>query len=79
MPKPFIITGQDDVLTYIHSSLQIKRQDMNTAHEEADAIIQKQVQNSMDDGYRNVKVICDYTDVLILMCSYWPDLTSLGT
>ena len=79
MPKPFIITGQDDVLTYIHSSLQIKRQDMNTTHEEADAIIQKQVQNSMDDGYRNVKITCDYTDVLILMCSYWPDLTSLGT
>ena len=52
---------------------------MNTTHEEADEIIQKQVQNSMDDGYRNVKVICDYTDVLILMCSYWPDLTSLGT
>ena len=65
--KSLIITGQDDVPTNTHNSLQTKRQDMKTTHEEADVIIPQQVQKAMDDGYRNVKVICDDTDVLILL------------
>ena len=69
--KPLIITGQDDVPTYTHNGLQIKRQGMNTTREEADVIIPQQVQNVMDDGYRNVKVICDDTDVFILLLYYY--------
>ena len=68
---PLIITGQDDVPTYTHNGLQIKRQGMNTTREEADVIIPQQVQNVMDDGYRNVKVICDDTDLFILLLYYY--------
>ena len=69
--KPLIITGQDDVPTNTQNSLQIKRQDMKTTHEEADVIIPQQVQKAMNDGCRNVKVICDDTDVFILLLYYY--------
>ena len=69
--KPLIITDQDDVPSYTHNGLQIKRQDMKTTHEETDVIIPQQVLKAMDDGYRNVKVICDDTDAFILLLCYY--------
>ena len=65
------VAGQDDVPTYTYSGLQIKRQDIKIIHEEADTIIPQQVQKAMDDGYINVKVICDDTDVFILLLYYY--------
>ena len=62
--KPLLITGQDDVPTYTHNGLQIKKQDMKKTHEKAGVIIPQQVQKAMDDGYRSVKVT-----LMILMCS----------
>ena len=69
--KPSVITGQDDVLTYTRNSLQMKRQDMKTTHKEAGVIIPQQVQKANDDGYRNVKVIFDNTDMFILLLYYY--------
>ena len=43
---------------------------MKTTHEETDVIIPQQMQKVMDDGYRNVKVICDDTDALVLLLHF---------
>ena len=37
-------------------------------------IILQQVQKAMDDGYRNVKVICDDADVFMLLLYYYQKL-----
>ena len=49
----------------------MKRQDMKTTHKEAGVIIPQQVQKANDDGYRNVKVIFDNTDMFILLLYYY--------
>ena len=65
------ITGQDDVPSYTYKGVKLQRDDMSTSHEEAGVIIPTQVQKAMDEGYRNVQVICDDTDVFILLVYYY--------
>ena len=69
--KQLIITTQDDAPIYTRNGLHIKMQDIKATHEVADIIIPKQVRKAMDDGKRNVKIICDNTGVVILPLYYY--------
>ena len=45
-----------------------------TRKTDSSIIIPQQVQKAMDDGYRNVKVICDDTNVFLLLLYYYQKL-----
>ena len=68
--QSLFITGQDDVPSSTCKGVQQKRDDMRTTHEEADVIIPLQVQCAMNKGYKNIQVICDDTDVFVLLVYY---------
>lgn len=71
-----IITSQNDIPTYTHNGLKTKKAEenmksMKRKHKEADVIMPQQVQKAINDGYRNVKVIFDDTDMFILLLHYY--------
>ena len=47
-----------------------KRNDLKTSHEEADIIIIQQVLHAAKNGSKMIKVICDDTDVFILLLNF---------
>lgn len=44
---------------------------MKTTQEEAEVIIPQQVHKAINDGYRNAKVICDDTNLFIVLLQYY--------
>lgn len=66
-----IITGSSEVPKEIHQGMVIDRVDMRTSHEEADVIIPQQVMHAVTKGADSVTVICDDTDVFVLLAHYY--------
>ena len=62
-----MVTGQCDVPIEIHHGVVINREDLQTSHEEADAIIIHQMNNAVKDGHTGVVVTSDNTDVFVLL------------
>ena len=65
-----VITGRYPVLMKVRSKALVQRIDMNTTHEEADGIIPRQVMTLADMGCKTINVICDDTDVYVLLANY---------
>ena len=64
------ITGRYLVLMKVRSKALVQRIDLNTTYEEADSIIPQQVMALADVGCKTVNVICDETDVYVLLAIY---------
>ena len=62
-----IITGSSDIPVEIHRNNIMDRVDLRTTHEEAEVIIPRQVVQATEEGAVCVKVICDDTDVFVLL------------
>ena len=62
-----IVTGQDPVRKEIHRGILVEWRDLTTTHEEADVIIPHQTVTLARQGIRHITVICDDTNVFILL------------
>ena len=65
-----VITSRDFIPTEIHMGENEKREDLYTSHEEADVIIPQQTMFAVDCGAKCVRVICDDTDVFIILVHF---------
>ena len=80
-----VVTSQNPVPFEICNGVVLQRVDLRTTHEEADVIIVQQVVKLAEDGVSSMKVICDDTDVFILLIHYYAqehltcDLIMCGT
>ena len=61
------VTGPASIPVEIFKGVAIERRDLESTHEEADAIIPRQVVDAATQGSKCIKVICDDTDVFILL------------
>ena len=63
-----IITAEAETPYQVHLGVQTIRNDLKSRQEEADVIIPYQVSEAIADGKKSVKVICEDTDVFVLLC-----------
>ena len=59
--------SQESPPTEIHGGLHRRRDDMKTTHEESDVILIQHVAKVDNDEVESMKVLCDDTDVFILL------------
>ena len=72
MPEYIIVTDQDSITVQTEHGIETLRQDMKTTHEEADVIIPQQIHIAKQSRkVQNFKVICDVTDVFMLLLYYY--------
>lgn len=76
--KSLMITGSSDVPLEIQMGVPVSRYDIRTSHEEADVIITQQAVYAATQGAKCVKVICDDTDVFVLLLHFY-SLTKLSS
>ena len=69
-----IITGSSNIPIEINASQHVLRYDIQTSHEEADVIIAQQAIRAAADSTKTVKVICDDTDVFVLLLHFYSHL-----
>ena len=69
--RKLIITGGDPIPVQILLGAVVPRPDMKTLHEEADVVIAKQVLFLAAQGMDCIRVICDDTDVVVLLMHYY--------
>ena len=80
-----VVTSNDPVPFEINNGVIVQRVDMRTTHEEADIIIVQQVAKLAQSGNTSIKVVCDDTDVLVLLVHFYAqehftcDLAMSGT
>ena len=65
-----VITGRYPVLMKVRSKTLVQIIDLNTTHEEADGIIPHHVMALADMECKTINVICDDTDVYVLLAHY---------
>ena len=70
MKHSLLVTGPDSIPVEIFKGVAIERMDFETTHEEADVIIPRQVVDAATQESKCIKVICDDTDVFILLIHY---------
>ena len=69
-----VITGTSPVPMEVRSGgALVQRFDLKTTHEEADVIIPQQVVALADMGCKTINVICDDTDVFVLLAHYFAE------
>jgi len=66
-----VVTSNDPVPFEINNGVIVQRVDMRTTHEEADIIIVQQVVKLAQSGNTSIKVVCDDTDVLVLLVHFY--------
>ena len=66
-----IVTSQNSCPEECHNGVRKIRKDMETSHDEADVIIPQQIRFAMEEGKTSVKVICEDTDVFVLLCHFY--------
>ena len=66
-PKRLIVTSGHPTPKQVFKGSITERDDLRTTHEEADVIIPRQVISAMHEGASCVRVICDDTDVFLLL------------
>ena len=71
MKHSLLVTGPASITVEIFKGVAIERRDLETTHEEADVIIPRQVVDAATHGSTCIKVICDDTDVFILLIHYY--------
>ena len=62
-----VITSDDPVPTAIRNGEVARRNNLRNIHEEADVMIVNQLVDLAGKGVNNIRVVCDDTDVFILM------------
>ena len=68
-----VIKGKSPVPMEVRSDALVQRFDLKTTHEEADVIIPQQVMALADMGCKAIHVICDDTDVFVLLAHYFAE------
>ena len=59
----------------VNDGLIIERKDLTTTHEEADAImVQQAYKSALDSATKSICVVCDHTDVFILLVYFYDKL-----
>ena len=66
-----VVTSNDPIPFEISDGVIVQRLDMRTTHEEADVIIAQQVVKLAESGNSSIKVVCDDTDVLVLLVHFY--------
>ena len=66
-----VVTGKDPVPFEIKNGTLAQRDDYRTTHEEADVIIVQQVVKLANAGASSLNVICDDTDVFVLLVHFY--------
>ena len=66
-----VITSQELVPVELCNGILTNRHDLQITHEEADVIIVQQMTKAAQGGANNINVICDDTDVFILLVHYY--------
>ena len=62
-----VVTSENPIPNEIVNGRKLLRDDLRTTHEEADVIIVQQMVNLSQHGCLSIKVICDDTDVFVLL------------
>ena len=68
-----IITAQVEASNQVKLWVHIIGDDLKSDQEKADPIISNQVSDANPDGKKSIKVICEDTDVFVLLC-HWNGL-----
>ena len=71
--KRLVITGPAEIPNEVHLGISITRGDLRTWHEEADVIICQQVVCAASQDAQSITVVCDDTDVFILLLNIYQD------
>ena len=66
-----VVTGPDQTPVEVRPGVTVARGEMKTSHEEADTIILQQVVAIANQGAKCVSVICDDTDVFLLLLHFY--------
>ena len=69
-----VVTASQDIPKHVYIGTIIQHCDLKTSHEEADVIIPQQVVHIAAQGIRCISVICDDTDVFLLLLHYYHQL-----
>ena len=67
----FVVTGSGPTRIEIYKGRVTPRDDIRTTHEEADVIIVQQMVQLASIGVQNILVICDDTDVFVLLLHFF--------
>ena len=67
-----VVTGEQPEPIEVYRDIVYSRSDMMTTHEEADVIVVQQAMKAVSNGYQEVKVLSDDTDVFALLV-HWYD------
>ncbi|XP_066927982.1 uncharacterized protein [Clytia hemisphaerica] len=68
--KRFVVTCSEATPIQVENGVITTRDDLKSYHEEADVNIIKQAMKCAEEGQSPIKVICDDTDVFVLLASY---------
>ena len=71
--RKIVVTASEDCPEESHLGEHRVRTDMRTSHEEADVLIPQQVSHLIRRGIKCLKVICDDTDVFVLLCHFYSE------
>ena len=66
-----VVTGSNPVPKEVNIGIVLQRHDLKTTHDEADVIIIQQVIGLASLGIRCISVICDDTDLFILLLHFY--------
>ena len=66
-----VVTPENPIPNEIVNGRKFLRDDLRTTHEEADVIIVQQMVNLSQHGCLSIKVICDDTDVFVLLMYFY--------
>ena len=74
LDRKLVITGKDPTPIEVLRGAQRELSDFRTTHEEADVIIVQQVAKLANAGTPSIRVICDDTDVFVLLMYFYHSL-----
>ncbi len=67
----FLLTSEDPIPVAVREGLVTNKNDMTNTHEEADVIIVNQMVYAAKRGASNISIICDDTDVFVLLLHFY--------
>ena len=72
-----VVPSENPVPNEFSNGRKFVRDDLRTSHEKAGVIILQQMVNLSEHGCLIIKVICDYTDVFVLLKYFYNELSVL--
>ena len=69
--RKLIVTGLDPIPFEVCRGNVRDRLDLKNLQEEADTIIVAQMLSMVNEGYRQIQVICEYTDVFVILLHHY--------